>query len=263
MQKPRNNHHFTAVIFDLDGVVTDTAAVHSAAWKRMFDEYLQSYALKTGTPFKEFSHLEDYLPYVDGKPRYKGVESFLLSRGIVLPYGDPADPPNSETICGLGNRKNQIFNQEVAGGAVKVFESTVVFIQQLRSSGIRVGVASSSKNCQTVLDAVGLLDLFETRVDGVVSAELGLKGKPEPDIFTTACDNLEVQNNQAVIVEDAVSGVQAGRNGGFGLVLGIAREDNSEELKRNGADIAINDMREIDIQTIDEWFSSRLNNINQ
>lgn len=263
MHKPRNKHHFTAVIFDLDGVVTDTAAVHSSAWKRMFDEYLQSYALKTDTPYKKFSHLEDYLPYVDGKPRYKGVESFLLSRGIYLPYGDPTDPPDRETICGLGNRKNQIFNQAVAGGAVKVFESTVVFIQQLRSNGIRVGVASSSKNCQTVLDSVGLLDLFETRVDGVVSAELGLKGKPEPDIFTTACDNLGVLYNQAVIVEDAVSGVQAGRNGGFGLVLGIAREDNSDKLKRNGADIVINDMREIDIQAIDEWLSSRLNNITQ
>jgi len=250
-------YHFTAVIFDLDGVITDTAAVHSAAWKRMFDEYLHGFALKTNTKFRTFTHGEDYLPYVDGKPRYKGVESFLKSRGIDLNYGDPTDPPNAETICGLGNRKNQIFNQAIANGEVKVFESTVTFIYQLQSYGIHIGVASSSKNCRAVLNAVNLLDLFETVVDGMVSAEIGLKGKPEPDIFTTACDNLGVRYDQAVIIEDAVSGVQAGRNGGFGLVLGIAREDNASELIVNGADIVITDLVEIDIELIEAWFATK------
>lgn len=250
-------YHFRAVIFDLDGVITDTAAVHSASWKRMFDEYLAIHAEQTSTQFREFTHDQDYLPYVDGKPRYKGVASFLKSRGIDLPFGTPDDSPQKETVCGLGNRKNQLFNEAIAGGNVIVFQSTVHFIHCLIGSSIRVGVASSSKNCRTVLEAVGLLDLFETRVDGVVSAELGLKGKPQPDIFTTACDNLGVGYDLAVIVEDAVSGVQAGRNGGFGLVLGIAREDNAAELMRNGADIVIKDMREIDLNTIDAWFVSR------
>ena len=251
-------HNFDAVIFDLDGVITHTASVHSAAWKQMFDEFLQAYAAKTGEPFREFSHTHDYLPYVDGKPRYKGVASFLQSRTIDLGFGDPADSPRQETICGLGNWKNEIFNEMIAGGGVQVFSSTVDFINNLRDRGIRVGVASSSKNCKAVLDAAGLADLFETRVDGIVSAELGLKGKPEPDIFTTACDNLGVFYDRAVIVEDAVSGVQAGLNGNFGLVLGVARENNERELKLNGADIVIKDLGEIDFDDLEEWFSKGL-----
>lgn len=252
-----SRHNF-AVIFDLDGVITHTASVHSAAWKRMFDEFLTVYAEKTGEPFREFSHTHDYLPYVDGKPRYKGVASFLQSRNIDLPYGDPADSPRQETICGLGNRKDELFNEMIAGGGVRVFSSTVDLIRDLRDRGIRVGVASSSKNCQAILDAAGLSDLFETRVDGIVSAELGLKGKPEPDIFTTACDNLGVHYDQAVIVEDAVSGVQAGLNGNFGLVLGVARENNEMELKLNGADIVVRDLGEIDVDDLEEWFSKGL-----
>ncbi len=253
-----SKHNFDAVIFDLDGVITHTASVHSAAWKRMFDEFLKACAEKTGEPFREFSHTHDYLPYVDGKPRYKGVASFLQSRTIDLPYGDPADSPRQETICGLGNRKNELFNEMIAGGGVKVFSSTVDLVKNLRDRGIRVGVASSSKNCKAVLDAAGLSDLFETRVDGIVSAELKLKGKPEPDIFTTACDNLGVFYDRAVIVEDAVSGVQAGLNGNFGLVLGIARENNEQELKLNGADIVVRDLGEIDFDDLEEWFSKGL-----
>jgi len=253
-----SEHNFDAVVFDLDGVITHTASVHSAAWKQMFDEFLQAYAAKTGEPVREFSHTHDYLPYVDGKPRYKGVASFLQSRSIDLPFGTPADSPRQETICGLGNRKNEIFNEMIAGGGVGVFSSTVDFVKHLRDRGIRVGVASSSKNCKTVLDAAGLSDLFETRVDGIVSAELGLKGKPEPDIFTTACDNLGVHYDRAVIVEDAVSGVQAGLNGNFGLVLGIARENNESELKLNGADIVVKDLGEIDFDDLEEWFSKGL-----
>jgi len=252
------NLHFDAVIFDLDGVITDTAAIHSTAWKQMFDEYLRDHAEKTQTPFREFTHEDDYLPYVDGKPRYKGVASFLESRGISMPIGDPSDAPGQETVCGLGNRKNQYYNELISAGNVVVFDSTVKFIHDLLDAGIRIGVASSSKNTKTVLEATNLLHLFETRVDGVVSAELGLHGKPEPDIFTTACDNLGVFYDRAVVVEDAISGVQAGANGNFGLVIGVARENNVLDLKLNGADIVVEDMSEIDIQVVEEWMTKRL-----
>jgi beta-phosphoglucomutase family hydrolase len=251
-------YNFDAVIFDLDGVITRTASVHSAAWKQMFDEFLKVYAERMGEPFREFTHLHDYLPYVDGKPRYKGVASFLESRGIDLPYGDPADSPERETVCGLGNRKNALFNEMIAQGKVEVFSTTVDFIEELRTKDIRVGVASSSKNCEQILNAAGLLDYFETRVDGVVSAELNLKGKPEPDIFTTACRNLGANADRAVVVEDAVSGVQAGSNGNFGLVLGVARENNKLELKLNGADIVVEDLGEITFDDLEKWFSKGL-----
>jgi len=249
---------FDAVIFDLDGVITQTALVHSAAWKKMFDDYLRRRVEKYGEPFKEFSHENDYLPFVDGKPRYKGVASFLESRNIELDQGDPSDSAEKETICGIGNQKNVAFNAILNRDGVQVYDSTVELINKLKEEGIHVGVASSSKNCEHVLKAAGLLDLFETRVDGVVSAEIGLKGKPEADIFTVACDNLGVTYDRAVVVEDAVSGVQAGRNGNFGLVLGIAREDNEKELKLNGADIVVTDISEIGFDGIVQWFESGL-----
>jgi beta-phosphoglucomutase family hydrolase len=245
---------FDAVIFDLDGVITRTALVHSAAWKKMFDSYLRERELKYGEPFREFTIKDDYLPYIDGKPRYKGVESFLQSRGISIPYGDPSDDPEEETVCGIGNRKNISFNEALVSDGVEVYESTVALIHKLKEEGIHVGVASSSKNCRQVLETAGLLNLFETRVDGEVSARLGLKGKPEPDIFTVAADNLGVSYNRAVVVEDAVSGVEAGRKGNFGLVLGIAREDNEKELYANGADIVVKDLAEIGFEGILQWF---------
>jgi len=253
-----SNYHFDAVIFDLDGVITDTAATHSKAWKEMFDNFLHEHAEMHDHAFREFTHEEDYIPYVDGKPRYQGVASFLTSRGIELPFGDPNDAPEEESICGLGNRKNAVFNESIQTGNINVYQSTVDFIKELLVAGIRVGVASSSKNAKRVLEAVGLMDLIETRVDGVVSSELGLKGKPESDIFTTACDNLGVYYDRAVIVEDAISGVQAGQNGGFGLVIGVAREDNSLELKFNGADIVVEDIGEINIQKIEHWLTRHL-----
>jgi|AntRauTorcE11898_2_1112593.scaffolds.fasta_scaffold00411_11 beta-phosphoglucomutase family hydrolase len=250
--------NFDAVIFDLDGVITQTADVHSKAWKRMFDEFLEQWAAKNNTPFKPFTHEHDYLPYVDGKPRYKGVASFLESRGIDIPYGDPSDSPGKETVCGLGNRKNEKFNETLQTDGVKVFSTTVDFIRELKKRGIHTGVASSSKNCGPVLEAAGLLDLFETRVDGLTSVELGLKGKPEADIFTTAADNMNVTYDRSVVVEDAVSGVQAGKNGKFGLVLGVAREENHSTLKKNGADIVVGDMQEIAVEDIEHWFAQGL-----
>ena len=253
---------FDAVIFDLDGVITKTALVHSAAWKNMFDGYLREREAKHGEPFREFTQKDDYLPYVDGKPRYKGVESFLASRGISIPFGTPEDDPSVETICGIGNRKNIAFNEALKSGGVEVYESTVALIRKLREEGIHVGVASSSKNCRLVLETAGLLDLFETRVDGEVSAEMGLKGKPEPDIFTVAADNLGVTYDRAVVVEDAVSGVQAGRKGNFGFVLGIAREENERELYANGADIVVKDIADIGFDGIVHWFRQGLSKDN-
>jgi beta-phosphoglucomutase family hydrolase len=251
---------FEAFIFDLDGVITQTALVHSEAWKRMFDEFLQEREKKYGEPFREFTHQADYLPYVDGKPRYKGVASFLESRGINIPFGDASDAPHLETVCALGNRKDLAFRKILETEGVKEYATTVALIRELKAKGIRVGVASSSKNCRLVLESTGLLSLFETRVDGEVSAELGLKGKPRPDIFTVAADNLGVAYDRTVIVEDAVSGVQAGREGNFGLVLGIAREGNAAELKDNGADIVVSDLGEITLSDVEKWFNEGLEN---
>lgn len=247
-------YSFDAVIFDLDGVVTKTAVVHAAAWKAMFDEFLRSRAAKGGEPFKEFTYERDYLTYVDGKPRYKGVESFLKSRGIDLEYGDPSDSTEKETVCSLGNRKNKKFVEVLKTDGAEVYQTTVDLIHDLRAKGIRIGVASSSANCQYILESTGLEDLFETRVDGVVSKELGLKGKPEGDIFVTAAKNVGANPDRAIVVEDAVSGVQAGVNGGFGLVIGVARENNQEDLKSNGADVVIDDFAGVTTDTIEQWF---------
>ena len=248
-------YHFEAAIFDLDGVITRTALVHSHAWKKMFDDYLRQREIQHGEPFREFTQKDDYLPYVDGKPRYEGVKSFLESRGINIPFGDPSDDVEKETVCGLGNRKNITFNEVLKRDGVSVYESTVEFMKDLKKNGVRIGVASSSKNCEAVLEAAGLMHLIETRVDGVVSAEMGLKGKPEPDIFTTAAANLGVKPHHAVVVEDATSGVAAGRAGNFGLVLGLAREENKHELLIHGADIVVEDISEISHEDLNQWFA--------
>ncbi len=254
-------HPFEAVIFDLDGVITKTAATHSHAWKKMFDDYLLKREEKFGEPFKEFTS-EDYLHYVDGKPRYDGVKSFLESRNIELPFGTPDDTPEQETVCGLGNRKNKAFNEVLKKEGVEVYPSTVKLLEQLKKDGVHIGVASSSKNAEAVLTAAELMHFIETRVDGVVSAELGLNGKPAPDIFVTAAKNLGVEPYKAIVVEDATSGVQAGRNGNFGLVLGLAREDNIQALKANGADIVVEDMGELTIEDFDNWFKKGIENDN-
>ena len=244
---------FEAVVFDLDGVITKTAATHSRAWKKMFDDYLIDRSKKTGEEYIEFTS-NDYLTFVDGKPRYEGVKSFLESRNINLPFGNTDDLPELVTICGLGNRKNKAFNEVLVNEGVEVYPSTVKLLEQLKEDNIRIGVASSSKNAKSVLEAAGLMHFIETRVDGVVSAEIGLNGKPAPDIFLTAANNLGVDPNFTIVVEDAVSGVQAGKNGNFGLVLGLAREENNEALKAAGADIVVNDLEEITLDEINNWF---------
>ena len=237
--------NFDAVIFDMDGVITKTALTHAAAWKKMFDEYLRKREAENEEPFVEFTHAGDYLPYVDGKPRYKGVQSFLESRNINIPFGDPSDEPGKETICGLGNRKNEAFNEVLEQEGVEVYPSTIALLNELKKAGIKLGVASSSKNCKPVLEKVDLLSIFEARVDGIVSAEMGLHGKPEPDIFTTACDIVKAEYSKSIVVEDAVSGVQAGVKGKFGLTIGIARENNVKELKEAGAQVVVEDLEEI------------------
>ncbi|MCF7870721.1 MAG: trehalose-phosphatase [Candidatus Omnitrophica bacterium] len=246
-----------SAIFDLDGVITQTALVHEEAWKEMFDEYLRLREKRDNEPFKEFRKPKDYLEFVDGKPRYEGVKSFLESRNIKLPFGDPADEPGKETICGLGNKKNNRFLEVLKKEKPKVYDNAVRFIKALKNEGVKIGVASSSKSCKPILETAGLLSLFETRVDGVVSAELGLTGKPEGDIFTTAARNLGAEPLESVIIEDAVSGVQAGRNGSFGLVLGVARRDNEKELAKQGADIVISNFANIDLGLIDDWFNRK------
>ncbi len=246
------------VIFDLDGVVTGTAKIHSLAWESMFNAFLKEYAEANNEPFVPFDPALDYLGYVDGKPRMEGVRSFLESREIELPFGEIDDVPEMPTICGLGNRKNEVFTEILIKEGPEVFQSTVDFIQELKSRGIRIGIASSSRNCKLILELAKLEDLFETRVDGEVSLELGLKGKPNPDIFTTAADNLGLHPHDCVVVEDAISGVQAGSAGNFGLVLGIAREIEGMRLQEEGADIVVRDLGEISVDEIFEWFEEDL-----
>ncbi|HSK90230.1 MAG TPA: beta-phosphoglucomutase family hydrolase [Euzebyales bacterium] len=236
---------FDAVLFDLDGVLTDTAAVHARAWKTMFDEYLRQRAEREGERFVEFTIDEDYKTYVDGKPRYDGVRSFLASRGIVLPDGTPDDDPANETVCGLGNRKNDLVNRLLDDEGVVRYEGSVRLLHRLREQGIKLGVVSSSKNCATVLDAAGISDLFATRVDGVAATERGLAGKPAPDTFLAAAADLGAEPPRTVVVEDAISGVQAGRDGGFGLVIGVDREGRPDALRDNGAHVVVSDLGEL------------------
>ncbi len=247
-----------AAVLDLDGVITFTARVHAAAWKQLFDDYLRSREQRFGEPFRAFDADSDYRAYVDGKPRYDGVQSFLESRHIALPWGTPSDNPNLETVCGLGNRKNELFNAKIREMGVDVDQEAVRFVRELRERGVRVGLASSSKNAIPILQSVGLDDLFEQIVDGLVSERLGLRGKPEPDIFLTCLQKLgRIPPSRAMVVEDAISGVEAGRLGGFGLVLGVDRHGEAESLRDHGADWVIQDFREISPEKVFEYFRSR------
>jgi beta-phosphoglucomutase family hydrolase len=234
-----------ACLFDLDGVVTQTAKVHAAAWKKMFDEYLRERAERTGATFVPFDEHSDYDEYVDGKPRSDGVRSFLASRGIVLPEGTPSDPPSAETIRGLGNRKNELVLELIRRQGVEPYEGTVRYVQAAREAGLRRAVVSSSTNCRDVLKAAGVEDLFEVRIDGIVAEEQHLKGKPAPDTFLAAAKALGVQPAEAAVFEDALAGVAAGRAGRFGFVVGVDRVGQAEALRAHGADIVVADLAEL------------------
>jgi beta-phosphoglucomutase family hydrolase len=233
---------FDAVLFDMDGVLTATAKVHAASWKKMFDGFLKKRAAETGQPCKPFDIKTDYKLYVDGKLRDEGVRSFLESRSIKLPFGEAGDPPERETVSGLGNRKNELVNKIIETEGVDIYEGSIALVRLLRQEGIKTAVVSASKNCETVLNVTGITDLFDVMVDGNVAARLGLPGKPAPDTFLQAAKMLDTEPQRAVVVEDAISGVQAGRAGNFGLVIGVDRHGEPDSLKNNGADIVVDDL---------------------
>jgi len=236
-----------AVIFDLDGVITRTATLHAKAWKRMFDAFLEQRGREDGTVYPPFDIEHDYLRHVDGKLRYDGVQSFLESRGIELPRGDASDLPDADTVSGLGNRKDALFQQLLQSDGAQSFEHSIALVERLRSAGIRTAVVSSSRNCVPILKSVGALHLFEVKVDGIDSDERGLAGKPAPDIFLAAAEALGVQPSRAVVFEDALAGVAAGRAGGFGLVVGVDRTGQGDALRAHGADVVVTDLSRIDV----------------
>lgn len=239
-------HRFDAVLFDMDGVVTDTADVHRSAWAGMFDAYLQQVAERTGTVQAPFS-LTDYLQYVDGKQRDDGVRDFLASRGVTLPDGTSSDLPSRETVWGLANRKNAQFHLVMARDGVRTFPSSVSLVRELREHGVGTAIISASRNCREVLEAAGIGDLFAVRVDGVENERLQLPGKPSPAMFLEAARRLRAAPARCVVVEDAVAGVQAGRDGHFGLVIGVDRSGQAAELRASGADVVVTDLAQVHV----------------
>jgi beta-phosphoglucomutase family hydrolase len=235
----------TACLFDLDGVLTQTALVHNAAWKQTFDVFLQSWAQQHGQPFVPFDSGADYHQYVDGRQRADGVRTFLASRDIVLPEGDPDDTPDRETVNGIGNRKNLLVLQKIKEGAVQVYPGSVEYLKAAHAAGLRRAVVSASANCKDVLEAAGIADLLEARVDGVVARELGLPGKPAPDTFLKGAELLGLDPANCAVFEDAQAGVAAGRAGGFGIVIGVDRVDQAEALLEHGADIVVKDLKDL------------------
>jgi beta-phosphoglucomutase family hydrolase len=250
MQKPTSRRAITrdqydAVLLDLDGVITDTASIHASCWKQMFDEYLKRRAAQNGEESRPFDIATDYRLYVDGKPRYDGVRDFLTSRGIPLPEGRPDDPPSAETVCGLGNRKNELVNKIIEEKGVEPYAGSVELIRQLRDGGFKIAVVTSSQNCEAVLKAAKLNAFFDVQVDGNTIHQQNLAGKPAPDTYLAAARLLGVEPSRAVVIEDALSGVEAGRNGKFGLVIGVARKGNADELRQHGAHLVVNDLGEL------------------
>jgi beta-phosphoglucomutase family hydrolase len=234
-----------ACLFDLDGVLTQTAKLHAAAWKEMFDAYLRDRARRTGEAFVPFDPRDDYDSYVDGKPRYDGVRDFLRSRGIELPQGTPDDDPQAETIDGLGNRKNEIVLRLIHERGVEAYEGSRRYLEAAREAGLRRAVVSSSTNCRDVVEAAGIEELLEVRVDGIVAEREHLKGKPAPDTFLAAARRLGVDAREAAVFEDALAGVEAGRAGAFGCVVGVDRVGQAEALREHGADIVVSDLAEL------------------
>jgi beta-phosphoglucomutase family hydrolase len=235
----------TACLFDLDGVLTQTARVHNAAWAETFDAFLRQRAAQTGTPFRPFDPGADYNRYVDGRPRADGVRTFLASRGIELPEGSPDDPPSADTVNGVGNRKNEILLRRIHTDGVQVYEGSVAYLRAAARAGLRRAVVSASANCRDVVQAAGIEDLLEVRVDGIVARREGLRGKPHPDTFLAGAQLLGVKPAQAAVFEDALAGVEAGRAGEFGYVVGVDRVGQADELRAHGADIVVRDLAEL------------------
>jgi len=235
----------SACLFDLDGVLTQTAKVHAAAWKQMFDAFLLERAKQTGEPFRPFEIATDYAEYVDGKLRHDGVRSFLASRGIELPEGSPDDPPTAQTVYGLGTRKNDLVLDLIRQHGVEVYAGSVRFVEALRDAGLHRAVVSASANCRAVLAAAGIEGLFEARIDGVIAGARHLRGKPAPDTFLAAADALQVAPAHCAVFEDAVAGVEAGRAGRFGWVVGVDRVGQADALRRHGADTVVADLGDL------------------
>jgi beta-phosphoglucomutase family hydrolase len=234
-----------ACLFDLDGVLTETAKVHAAAWKEMFDEYLQDRAARTGEDFVPFDEKDDYDTYVDGKPRHDGVRSFLASRGIELPEGKPDEPPSAETVHGLGSRKNEIVLRMIREQGVEAYPGSRLYLEAAREAGLRRAVVSSSTNCRDVLAAAGIEDFFDVRIDGIVAERERLKGKPAPDTYLAAAKLLDVTPDAAAVFEDALAGVEAGRAGGFACVVGVDRVGQADALREHGASVVVRDLAEL------------------
>ena len=234
-----------ACLFDLDGVLTQTATVHAAAWKEMFDEFLRARAEEAGTAFVPFDEASDYHRFVDGRPRYDGVRTFLASRGIELPEGTRDDPAAAATVSGLGNRKNELVLELIERGGVSTYEGSVAYVRATRDAGLRRAVVSASENTPAVLAAAGIAELFEVRVDGVVARERRLSGKPAPDTFLAAAAELGVGPAEAAVFEDALAGVAAGRAGDFGFVVGVDRVGQAAALREHGADVVVSDLAEL------------------
>ncbi len=232
-------------LFDLDGVLTETAKVHAAAWKEMFDNYLRERSRLTGQPFVPFDPVADYDEYVDGKPRADGTRSFLASRGIELPEGSEDDPPSAQTVHGLSNRKNQIVLRRIRADGVEAYPGSVRYVRAVRNAGLRRAVVSSSANCRDVLAAAGIEDLFEARIDGIVAEQEHLRGKPAPDTFLAGARALGLAPKAAAVFEDALAGVAAGRAGGFGFVVGVDRAGQADKLREHGADVVVTDLAEL------------------
>lgn len=246
MTAPRfSTAQLDAVLFDLDGVVTDTARVHARCWKRVFDELLERRAKATGDAFRPFDLDADYRRYVDGKPRRDGVRDFLRSRGIRLPEEVSEAADGADSVSSVAQRKDALFGEALAAEGVEVYPGTLRWIEHLRGEGLRLAVVSASRHCAEVLQAAGLESVFDARVDGHVADRLHLRGKPAPDVFLEAARVLGVESGRAAVVEDALAGVEAGRAGGFAWVVGVARRDNAAELMAAGAHVAVRDLAEL------------------
>jgi beta-phosphoglucomutase family hydrolase len=237
--------HITACLFDLDGVLTQTAKVHDAAWAETFDAFLRDRSTRTGEPFVPFDQGADYNSYVDGRPRADGVRTFLASRGITLPEGDPDDPPSAPTVNGLGNRKNENLLRRIRTDGVQVYDGSVAYVRAVRAAGLARAVVSASANTHDVLTTTGIAELFDAVVDGVVAREQGLHGKPAPDTFLAGARLLRVDPAAAAVFEDALAGVAAGKAGGFGYVIGVDRVHHADDLRAHGADVVVADLAEL------------------